>query len=99
MLKVSGIVLLFVITGCASAEIVKKIDSPKRGGVVRYSNGNFVHEKSRLIAITEIDEYCEGPFTIQKEEFNPDVFSVNVGGSHYTPDKDNYMFIHFTCSN
>lgn len=99
MLKIAGIVLLFIFTGCAGAEIVKTIDSPKKGGVIRYKNGNFVREKSRLIAITEIDEYCGGPFTIQKEEFNPDVFSVSFGGSHYTPDKDNFMFIHFTCAN
>ncbi len=99
MLKAAGILFLLVLSGCAGAEIVKTVETPKRGGVIRYKNGNFVREKSRLIAITEIDEYCDGPFTIQKEEFNPDVISVNVGGSNYTPDKENYMFIHYTCAN
>lgn len=98
MYKAFGILSVLILTGCAGAEIVKKIESPKRGGIIRYKNGDFVREKSRLIAVTQIDEYCNGPFTVQREEFNPDVVSVNVGGSHYTPDKDNFMFIHFTCA-
>jgi len=98
MLRAAGILFLIILTGCAGAEIVKKVEAPKKGGVIRYKNGNFVREKSRLIAVTEIDEYCGGPFTIQKEEFNPDVASLSAGGSHYTLDKENYMFIHFTCA-
>lgn len=97
MFKAAGIVFLIVLTGCAGAEIVKTVESPKKGGVIRYKNGNFVREKSRLIAITEIDRYCSGAFTIQKEEFNPDVVSLTTESGHYTLDKDNYMFIHFTC--
>lgn len=99
MFKSIGLVFILILSGCAAAEIVKTTETPKRGGVIRYNNGNFVREKSRLIAITKIDEYCNGPFTIEKEEFNPDVFSVAVGGSHYTNDKDNFMFIHFFCAN
>lgn len=88
---------LIILFGCAGAEIVKVIDQPKKGGVIRYKNGNFVREKSRLIAITQIDEYCQGPFSIEKEEFNPDVFSLNVSGTFFTPNKDNFMFIKFNC--
>lgn len=97
MFKSLGILFFLVLVGCAGAEIVKTIEAPKKGGIIRYKNGDYVREKSRLIAVTKIDEYCGGPFTIEKEIFNPDVFSVNVGGSNYTPDKDNFMFIHFTC--
>ena len=97
MFKVFLGILVIGLVGCAGADIVKVIDQPKKGGVVRYKNGNFVREKSRALAITEINEYCGGPFSIEKEEFNPDVFSLNVGGTYFTPNKDNFMFIKFNC--
>lgn len=88
---------LYLFTGCAGAEIVKTEAKPL-SGVVRYKNGNFVREQSREIAVTKMNEYCKPkPYKIIKEEFNPDVLSINVNGTFYTPDKANYMFIQFTC--
>jgi hypothetical protein len=88
---------LCVLSGCAGAEIIKTEVKPL-SGVVRYKNGNFVREQSREIAVNKMNDYCKPKaYKILKEEFNPDVFSISINGSFYTPDKANYMFIHFTC--
>jgi hypothetical protein len=87
---------LSVFAGCAAAEIVDATAMPK-GGMVRYNNGNFVREKSRLIAVEKMEQFCGGPYKIIKEEFNPDVFSIRLGGQAYS-EKDNYMFIMFECT-
>jgi hypothetical protein len=86
-----------LLTGCAAAELVETTEVP-RAGTIRYNNGNFVREKSRALALEKIGQYCGGGYSIKKEEFNPDVFSVKFGESSYS-GKDNYMFIKFECSN
>ena len=87
--------LLFLF-GCAAAEIVEQHALPD-GGTVRYNNGALVRDKSRLIALEKMKDFCkEKNYKILKEEFNPAVFSLKVGGVHYS-EKDNYMFIQFEC--
>ena len=83
--------------GCAGAKLVKTTESPK-GGIAEYKNGQFVHEKSRNMALTQIETYCSGMYNIDSEEFNPDVMSFKVGGSVFTPDKANFMYISFSCT-
>ena len=83
--------------GCTGARIVKMTESP-RGGIAEYKNGQFVHEKSRHIALAQIDTYCYGKYSIVSEEFNPDVISFEVGGNVFTPDKANFMYITFSCA-
>lgn len=87
----------FFLMSCAGAKLVKTTESPK-GGIAEYKNGQFVHEKSRNMAITKIETYCGGKYNIVSEEFNPDVMSFTVGGQVFTPDKANFMYITFSCS-
>lgn len=91
------LLMLMFLFGCAGAKLVKTTESP-RGGIAEYKNGQFVHEKSRNIALAQIDTYCNGKYSIVSEEFNPDVMSFTVGGNVFTPDKANFMYITFSCS-
>ena len=85
-----------ILAGCAGATLVNTNALPL-GGTVRYNNGNFVREKSRLKALETMMIYCkEKSYKIVKEEFNPEVVSLNVNGVFYS-EKDNYMFIKFLC--
>lgn len=92
----SIILLCFFLFGCTSAKIVSTTISPV-GGVAQYHNGLYVRDKSRELAIKEIDNFCKSPYKIIKEEFNPDVFSIVISGIHYTNNKDDYMYIQFEC--
>jgi hypothetical protein len=95
-MKSHVILLVFLLSGCAGADLVSTTVLPD-GGVVRYKNGNFVREKSREIAVEKMQRHCSPKaYKILKEEFNPDVFSVKLGESHYSA-KDSYMFISFSC--
>lgn len=89
--------LSFILLGCAGAKLVKTTESP-RGGIAEYKNGQFIREKSRNIALAQIDSFCSGKYNIVSEEFNPDVMSFSVGGNIFTPDKNNFMYITFSCS-
>lgn len=88
--------LFFLLTGCAGAELVKTQVHPP-GGTVRYNNGKLVRDESREMAIKKLQAYC-GDKTphVMGEEFNPYVASVVLDGQYYS-EKDNYMFIEFTC--
>lgn len=90
------ILLSMILTGCVSAKLVETTLSPK-GGTAQYANGGYVHDDSRKLALEKISEFCAGPYKITSEIFNPDVFSLNIGGTYYTNGKDNYMFIKFVC--
>lgn len=92
-----GLFLAAFLVGCAGAQLIERTLSPA-GGTVQYKNGNVVREESRKIALAKITEYCKGPYQIVSEKFNPDVLSINVGGTFYTPDKANFMYLKFTCN-
>lgn len=89
--------LSLILSGCAGAKLVKTTESP-RGGIAEYKNGQFIREKSRNIALAQMESYCSGKFNIITEEFNPDVMSFSVNGNVFTPDKNNFMYITFSCS-
>ena len=74
------------------------VDGRPRGGIAEYKNGQFIREKSRIIALAQIDSYCSGKYHVVSEEFNPDVMSFSVSGNVFTPDKNNFMYITFSCS-
>ena len=94
--KLKILLVVIFLTGCSGAELVCTNIQPA-GGVVRYKNGTFVREESRAKALATMQKHCSPKsYKILKEEFNPDVFSIKVGGSQNS-GKDNYMFVNFSC--
>lgn len=96
MKKRVALILCFYLVGCAGAQLVKTTIYPI-GGTMQYKNGYYVHDKSRKMALDQMSEFCKGPYKIKSEEFNPDVLSINVNGTYFTPGDGNYMYINFVC--
>jgi hypothetical protein len=100
-MKLRLLTLLFVLSGCASAELIKTSVEP-RGGTVRYSNAANVRRESREMAMNHINNHCKGgPIKFVSEEFKSEELPVQSDGEPLMPERAKEeapnMYITFIC--
>jgi hypothetical protein len=89
------IVLLFALSGCATADFVKKEYHPKRGGQVKYS---FSGDRK---AAEKMQSHCGGQYRIISEskgsENNGFVAIPNAYSTVVQPRSKKYTYLDFEC--
>lgn len=101
--KIALVAICGVLGGCAHAEITKRIYQPRAGGVVKYSEGWGMTEKSRALAMQKMAELCmQRGYTINSEsignELGPVTSSTNANGQvSVSQSNDRFVYIDFTC--
>ena len=92
------LIMMLGLTGCASADLVRRTYQPTKGGVVRYAKGDAGNLKA---AGREMHNFCAGPFTILEESdraVSDGAFAQNIGGMVVVSDAStDYTFVQFKC--
>lgn len=96
------------LSGCASAEIVRRVHEPKRGGTAKIRTGGvYSVAKGRALAESQARELCGGDFRVTEESdstefagatytYTPNAYSGG-GSGMMTPVSARFTYMNFVC--
>jgi hypothetical protein len=99
-----GLIIVFSMVSCATAEITKRVYKPVPGGTVKYSESLFSGNKSRTLAEQQMSGVCNGRnYEIVSEsngtELGPVKSTTSADGKvNINQSSTQYTYIDFICS-